>query len=71
MFKTLNIFRIASGWTHGFEPAYMEDLAQAEPFTPCTATQDKSVRWVVSTCRQRRRHEHHRSSQGGRDSSRA
>lgn len=49
MFKTLNIFRIASDWTHGFEISnYMEDMANAAPFTPCTATQDKSVGWVPS-----------------------
>lgn len=47
MFKTLNIFRIASDWTHGFEISnYMEDMANAAPFTPCAATQDKSVGWV-------------------------
>lgn len=36
------IFRI----TAGPETETMEDMAQAAPFTPCSATQDKSVGWV-------------------------
>ena len=42
MFKTLNIFRIAAGP----ETGTLEGMAQAATFTPCTATQDKSVGWV-------------------------
>jgi recombination associated protein RdgC len=46
MFKTLNIFRITSGWNQEPDTGTMDDMADAMPFTPCTATQDKSVGWV-------------------------
>lgn len=46
MFKTLNIFRITSGWNHEPDTGTMEDMAHAMPFTSCSATQDKSVGWV-------------------------
>ena len=44
MFKNLNIYRIAPGWSPSLE--IMNDTLDAATFTPCGATQDKSVGWV-------------------------
>lgn len=46
MFKTINIFRITTGWKQEPDTGTMDDMADAMPFTPCAATQDKSVGWV-------------------------
>ncbi|MDO5288501.1 MAG: recombination-associated protein RdgC [Pseudomonadota bacterium] len=44
MFKSLMLYRLGPGW-----PATADELAQAlaaEPFAPCSATQQKSTGWV-------------------------
>ena len=44
MFKNLTIYRLSSGWAPSIEA--MEAAMDAARFTPCGATQDKSVGWV-------------------------
>lgn len=44
MFKNLTIYRIGAGWTPDIDA--MDATLAATAFTPCSATQDKSVGWV-------------------------
>jgi len=44
MFKNLMIYRMASGWPTTLEA--LESALQAATFTPCGASQEKSVGWV-------------------------
>lgn len=44
MFKNLTIYRLNSGWAPSIEA--MESALDSARFTPCGATQDKSVGWV-------------------------
>ena len=44
MFKNLTIYRIGAGWTPDIDA--MEATLAATAFTPCSATQEKSVGWA-------------------------
>jgi recombination associated protein RdgC len=44
VFKNVMIYRVVSGWPTAVEP--LETALQQAPFTPCGATQEKSVGWV-------------------------
>ena len=44
MFKTLNLYRLAADWQPSLE--VMEAALDGARFTPCGATQDKSVGWI-------------------------
>lgn len=44
MFKNLMIYRLASGWPTTLD--VLESALQADIFTPCGASQEKSVGWV-------------------------